>query len=151
MGSVGRGPLGGLQGPVAFRPDPSVPLAPSGQRARVDANIAALRVLRACEAEGRPATPAEQTVLSRWSSWGAVPQVFDDARDEWAADRAVLTDLLTAEQYAQARRTVLNAHYTDPRYVNAVWDAVAGLGLESGRVLEPGSGSGTFIGLAPSG
>ena len=151
MGSVGRGPLGGLQGPVAFRPDPSVPLVPSGQRARVDANIAALRVLRACEAEGRPATPAEQTVLSRWSSWGAVPQVFDDARDEWAADRAVLTDLLTAEQYAQARRTVLNAHYTDPRYVNAVWDAVAGLGLESGRVLEPGSGSGTFIGLAPSG
>ena len=79
-------------------------------------------MLRACEAEGRPATPAEQTVLSRWSSWGAVPQVFDDARDEWAADRAVLTDLLTAEQYAQARRTVLNAHYTDPRYVNAVWD-----------------------------
>ena len=102
MGSVGRGPLGGLQGPVAFRPDPSVPLVPSGQRARVDANIAALRVLRACEAEGRPATPAEQTVLSRWSSWGAVPQVFDDARDEWAADRAVLTDLLTAEQYAVA-------------------------------------------------
>ncbi len=128
-----------------------MPLVPSGQRSRVDANIAALRVLRACEAESRPATPAEQTVLSRWSSWGAVPQVFDDARDEWAGDRAILAALLTADEYAQARRTVLNAHYTDPRYVAAVWDAVDGLGLESGRVLEPGSGSGTFIGLAPSG
>lgn len=128
-----------------------MPLVPSGQRSRVDANIAALRVLRACEAESRPATSAEQTVLSRWSSWGAVPQVFDEARDEWAGDRAILAGLLSEEQFAQARRTVLNAHYTDPRYVAAVWDAVAGLGLESGRVLEPGSGSGTFIGLAPSG
>ncbi|WP_228495966.1 DEAD/DEAH box helicase family protein [Microbacterium sp. VKM Ac-2870] len=126
-------------------------MVPSGQRSRVDANIAALRVLRACEAESRPATSAEQTVLSRWSSWGAVPQVFDEARDEWAGDRAILAGLFSEEQFAQARRTVLNAHYTDPRYVASVWDAVAGLGVESGRVLEPGSGSGTFIGLAPSG
>lgn len=131
-----------------YRP-PAHPIAPSGTRARYDANIAALRVRRACQIEQRPATTEEQQILARWSGWGAVPEVFDERRDDWAPARAVLRELLTEPEYVQARRTTLNAHYTDPQYVEAIWDALRKLGFDGGDVLEPGSGSGTFIGLAP--
>ncbi|OJX65524.1 MAG: helicase [Micrococcales bacterium 73-13] len=122
---------------------------PSGERARLLANLAAIRTLRALDAEDRTATPDEQQVLAAWSSWGAIPAVFDDRDPEWADERAVLRELLSETGYAQARRTVLNAHYTDPAYVSVIWHALAELGFEGGRVLEPGCGSGTFLGLAP--
>ncbi|MEX5265898.1 helicase-related protein [Kocuria sp. CPCC 205231] len=128
-------------------------MAPSGAQARFRANLAALRVLRALQAEERAATEAERTTLARWGSWGAsgVAEVFDESRTEYEAERAELRELLDEAEYAAARRTVINAHYTDPAIATEVWGALTGLGFEGGRVLEPGSGAGTFIGLAPEG
>lgn len=123
--------------------------------ARLTANLAALRTLRALQTEDRPATADEQVVLARWSGWGAVPGVFEgrtDHRDHarFASAREQLRQLLDEREYAAAERNTLNAHYTDAAYVRAIWDAVGGLGFDGGDVLEPGCGSGTFIGLAPS-
>ncbi|WP_051265218.1 hypothetical protein [Nakamurella lactea] len=89
-------------------------------------------------------------MLAAWSSWGAIPGIFDDTRAEWSTQRAQLRDLLTGAEWDAARRTTINAHYTDPGIVDAIWQAVTSLGLTAGEVLEPGSGSGTFIGLAPA-
>ncbi|MDF1480333.1 helicase [Leifsonia sp. H3M29-4] len=88
-------------------------------------------------------------MLARWSSWGALPDVFDDDKANWATEREELRSLLTEQQYAEARRTTINAHYTDPAYVREVWSALEQLGFYGGTVLEPGAGAGTFIGLAP--
>src|ERR1019366_9989005 len=99
----------------------------------------------------RPATVEEQRLLSRWSSWGAVPEIFDEAREEWARDRAQLGGRLGEQGWAAARRTTLNAHYTHPQIVAAMWELTVQLGFEHGRVLEPGCGAGVFIGLAPVG
>ncbi len=102
--------------------------------------------------QNRPATSEEQQVLAGWSSWGAIPQIFDESRQYWPADvRAELWSLLSEAEWAAARRTTINAHYTDPAIVSAMWTAVQQLGLTAGQVLEPGCGSGTFIGLAPEG
>ena len=117
---------------------------------RVRANLAALSVLRTVQQQGRPATPAEQEVLARWSGWGAVPEVFDDRRAEYAWAREQLAVLLSAAELAAARRNTLNAHYTDAAFVKAMWEAVQALGFEGGRVLEPGCGSGNFIAFAPA-
>lgn len=84
------------------------------------------------------ATLDEQAVLARWSSWGAVPSIFDESRDDHAAERAELRSLLTDQEYSAARRSTVNAHYTDPAYVAAMWKALADLGFDGGRVLEPG-------------
>lgn len=99
----------------------------------------------------RPATAAEQQVLALWSSWGAVPEIFDEDRAEWREQRERLREVLDPATYQAARRTTINAHYTDPAYVRAIWRAVQDLGFDGGRVLEPGAGAGTFIGMAPSG
>jgi len=117
----------------------------------VTANLAALRVLRAVETDQRPATAGEQRVLARWSSWGAVPEIFDEGRAEWAKERDQLRELVDGDAFAAARRTTINAHFTDPAYVRAIWSAVEDLGFDGGRVLEPGAGAGAFIGLAPAG
>ncbi len=128
-------------------------LAPSGVRARVKANLDALELLRELQAQGRPATAAEQTVLARWGSWGAtgVAQVLDDDRPEFAAVRDRLRELLSPAELDAARLTVLNAHYTDAGVAAEMWAGLVGLGFEAGRVLEPGCGAGTFVGLAPAG
>jgi predicted RNA methylase len=90
-------------------------------------------------------------VLGRWSGWGAVPEVFDDRRAEFAWAREQLAVLLSAAELAAARRNTLNAHYTDAAIVKAMWAAVQALGFDRGRVLEPGCGSGNFIAFAPGG
>jgi N12 class adenine-specific DNA methylase len=139
---------------LPFAPHGQSDLAPSGAVSRVRANVAALRTLRTIQAEARPATADEQPVLARWSGWGAVPAVFDSqaARyDRFAWAREELVALLNSEELAAAARNTLNAHYTDASYVEAIWDTVAELGFEGGRVLEPGSGSGNFIAFAPPG
>lgn len=87
--------------------------------------------------------------MARWSSWGAIPQVFDPTNDAWADERAQLRQVLSQEEFEAARRTTINAHYTDAAIVEAMWDAMRELGFDGGRVLEPGSGAGTFIGMAP--
>ncbi|GGO98249.1 SNF2-related protein [Wenjunlia tyrosinilytica] len=126
-------------------------------------------MLRALEREQRPATEEEQRTLARWSGWGALPVIFnprparaafgpdEDERFERAAARwdAVsdlreqIRALLSEDEWAAARRNTINAHYTDADLVRSIWGAVRGLGFTGGRVLEPGSGSGNFIGFAP--
>lgn len=122
---------------------------PSGAKARIRANIAALRLLRLLQDANRPATPVEQRVLAAWSGWGAVPQVFDPRNENLTKERDTLTELLDRYQYRQAEASILNAHYTDPAIAAVVWEALGWAGFSGGRVLEPGCGSGTFIAHAP--
>jgi SAM-dependent methyltransferase len=90
-------------------------------------------------------------MLAAWSGWGAVPQLFDEDRPEWADVRAELRELAGERGYEAARRTTINAHYIDPQIARAIWQAVRELGCDGGRVLEPGCGAGIFLGLAPAG
>jgi N12 class adenine-specific DNA methylase len=136
---------------TTFRPTGQEDLAPSGAVARVRANLAALRTLHAITSAARPASAAEQAVLARWSGWGAVPEVFDDDRDEFAWARTELRELLPDAEYAAAARSTLNAHYTDAALVRAIWAGVTRLGFTGGNVLEPGVGSGNFLAFAPEG
>jgi N12 class adenine-specific DNA methylase len=137
-----------------FQPKGQGDLAPSSQKARVEANIEALKTLRALEAGDRPATEEEQRKLARWSGWGAIPDAVDPTgkTSRYASDeqRAEIARLLGEDGLKAARRNTLNAHYTDAGMVDAIWKAVEGLGFDGGVVLEPGAGSGNFIGHAPS-
>ncbi|MEU0156391.1 hypothetical protein [Micromonospora fulviviridis] len=138
----------------SFRPGGQQDLAPAGEMAKLRANLAALRTLRQVQAAARPATRQEQAVLARWASWGAVPGVFESRTNHpdyarFAQQRAELRELLSPQEYTAAELTTLNAHYTDAAYVRAIWEAVRELGFDGGAVLEPGCGSGNFIGLAP--
>lgn len=112
--------------------------------------MAAIRVAQTLESEGRLATAEEQKVLARYGSWGAVQEVFDLRKDNWASERAELQELLDKSAYDAAAMTTINAHFTDPAYVREIWAGLKRLGFAEGKVLEPGSGAGTFIGLAPS-
>lgn len=108
-------------------------------------------MLAVLEAEQRYATEAEQAVLATWSGWGAIPEVFDAGHENWASERDELRTLLNAKEWNAASKTTLNAHYTDPKIASAMWTALEGAGFKGGKVIEPGSGSGTFIGVAPQG
>ncbi|WP_160050116.1 MULTISPECIES: SNF2-related protein [unclassified Nocardiopsis] len=112
-------------------------------------NLAAIRLVRALEAEQRPATTEEQQVLARWSGWGAVPKVFDERSNDLAPERAELLELLSPEEYEAAKANTLTAYYTDADLVQGIWTGMRELGFEGGNVLEPGCGSGNFIGFAP--
>lgn len=101
--------------------------------------------------QDRPATTDEQRILARWSSWGALPEVFDAEKAEWEVERTELRGLLTDAEWDAAARTTINAHYTDPIIARQMWRTMTQLGFTGGTVLEPGSGAGTFIGLAPEG
>ncbi|WAX58516.1 hypothetical protein M6B22_07060 [Jatrophihabitans cynanchi] len=152
----GRDRIGGAGGALAapfprFRPDPNGPTR-LGAGARARANLDALRVLRQLQAEQRRARADELPILAAWSGWGAVPQLFDPARAEYARHHDELAQLIPdAEELHAAARSTLNAHYTHPRFAAAMWQAARTLGFTGGRVLEPGCGPGTFIGLAPEG
>lgn len=124
-------------------------MAPEGAKERVRANLDALGLLRVLRSRQTPPTADEQRILARWSGWGAVPQVFDPRNEEFVAERAELRSLLSVADYAAARRTTLNAHYTDASLVQAMWQGLRDLGFAGGNVLEPGCGSGNFIGFAP--
>jgi N12 class adenine-specific DNA methylase len=125
-------------------------LAPAGKVAKLNANMAALRLLRSLQQEKRSsATLEEQAVLAKWAGWGGLPDVFDQTKPQFAAEREELRGLLSQKEWREATKNTLNAHYTDARVVQEVWKAVEALGFDGGRVLEPGSGSGTFIGFAP--
>ncbi|NKS68259.1 DEAD/DEAH box helicase family protein [Rhodococcus hoagii] len=127
-------------------------LVPSSVRGRIEANIDAIRVVKTLDDERRNATPDEQQTLARWSGWGGAWQVFDNQKSEYDAQRAELHDLLSDKEFAAARRSTVNAHYTDPALVDAMWDALRQAGLpDEARVLEPGCGAGHFISHAPSG
>ncbi|WP_236949407.1 DEAD/DEAH box helicase family protein [Mycolicibacterium goodii] len=131
-----------------FRPGTDIHV-PSGAKARIRANIAVIEVLARLREEDRPATVAEQQTLACWSGWGSVPEVFDRRIDTYADERQYLQSLLSPQDYRAAEASVLNAHYTDPAIADTMWQALQQAGFSGGRVLEPGCGSGTFIGLAP--
>ena len=122
--------------------------------ARLNANLAAIEVVQALRAVSRAATPAEQEILAGWSGWGAVAAVFEEKPGEdraFTQGRQQLRALLTDKEYAAARRNTVNAHYTGTALARAMWSGLAAFGFSGGRVLEPGCGSGNFIGLAPLG
>ncbi len=115
------------------------------------ANLDAIARLHRLREEGRAASDDDRRVLARWSSWGAVAELFDEQADQWETERRHLQAVLDESAYAAARRTTINAHYTDPAYVQPMWDLLIRLGFTEGEVLEPGCGAGTFLGLAPHG
>lgn len=121
---------------------------PSGPRARAEANLAAIELVQQLERDERVATVEERAVLAGYSSWGAIPQIFED-RPEWADLAERLEQLLDEEQRSAAQMTTLNAHFTDPAIAAALWDQLEAAGFNGGTVLEPGCGSGNFIGQAP--
>ena len=123
---------------------------PSGKKSRARANLDAIAVIRSLEREQRYATADEQAVLAQYSSWGAVPEIFED-REDWAELSGRMQELMTREEIAQAQITTLNAHYTDPEGAATMWRVLQDAGFASGTVLEPGCGSGTFITHAPQG
>lgn len=104
--------------------------------------------LREVQEAGR-VTPEQQAHLARWSSWGALPHVFDESNSNFDVPRGWAKSLLGPQLYAAARKSTINAHFTDPEIVAAMWDHLADLGFDGGTVLEPGSGSGNFIGAVP--
>ena len=124
-------------------------LGVGGAKTRYGWNVAAIRTLRALEAEGRPATLQEQETLSRYVGWGGIPQAFDAQNEDWRKEYAELKALLSETEYASARASTLNAHYTSPAVIRAIYDAVEQMGFRTGNILEPAMGVGNFFGLLP--
>ena len=112
-------------------------------------NLVAIEMLQRLETEGRAPTAEEKRTLVRYVGWGGLPQVFDSYNDEWNEERQRLESLLTPDELESARATTLNAHYTSPVIVRAMYVALQRLGFEHGRILEPACGLGHFIGLMP--
>ena len=124
-------------------------LGEGGPRLKYQANIAAIRLLKELEAAGRQASPDQQEVLSRYVGWGGVPEAFDPSKTAWAKEYAELKELLTPEEYEAARASTLNAHYTSPMVIRAIYEAVEQMGFHSGNILEPSCGVGNFFGMLP--
>ncbi|MCD7750481.1 MAG: SNF2-related protein [Lachnospiraceae bacterium] len=124
-------------------------LGAGGPKTKFRANIDAIRLLKELEAENRLATAEEQEVLSRFVGWGGIPQAFDAQNESWASEYAEVRELLTPEEYREARASTLNAFYTSPTVIKAMYAALENMGLRSGNVLEPSCGVGNFMGLVP--
>lgn len=120
-----------------------------GAKAKYQMNVAAIRTLQTIEAERRLATPEEQEILSKYVGWGGVADAFDETKDNWRAEYAELKGLLTESEYSSARESTLNAHYTNPTVIKAIYECVANMGFTTGNVLEPSCGIGNFFGLVP--
>jgi len=134
----------------SFRADPHTEHVPTGKHAKAKANLAAIEVLDRADREARRATVGELQVLAGWSGWGALPEMFEEPpRPEWTALAARLRSALSDDDWRAARASTPNAHYTSTAVAAAVWESVVALGFERGRVLEPGCGSGNFLGLVP--
>lgn len=118
-------------------------------KAKCRDNLTALELLKRIEADDRRPNPAEKRALVRYVGWGGLPQIFDSGNDEWSEERQRLEQLLTPEELESARATTLNAHYTAPGVLSAMYDALRRLGFSQGRVLEPALGLGHFIGIMP--
>jgi N12 class adenine-specific DNA methylase/adenine-specific DNA methylase len=120
-----------------------------GSKNRFRNNVEAIKTLKAVEAEQRLANSEEQEVLSRYIGWGGLPQAFDSQNEQWGKEYEELKDLLTEEEYDSARASTLNAHYTSPTVISAMYKTLKNMGLKSGNVLEPAMGIGNFFGLLP--
>ena len=122
-----------------------------GPKQKFARNIEAIQTLRTLEQEHRGATAEEQQVLSQYVGWGGLADVFDPNKENWSTEYTQLKGLLTEEEYAAARASTLNAHYTSPVVIRAIYDAVEKMGFQSGNILEPSLGIGNFFGMLPSG
>ena len=124
-------------------------LGEGGAKQKYARNIEAIRTLFKLEQEHRGATAEEQQVLSQYVGWGGLADAFDPGKDSWAKEYAELKGLLSEDEYAAARSSVLNAHYTSPTVIHAIYDAVEQIGFKSGNILEPSMGVGNFFGMLP--
>ena len=124
-------------------------LGEGGAKQKYARNIAAIRTLFQLEQEHRGATAEEQEVLSQYVGWGGLPDAFDPDKSNWSKEYTELKGLLSEDEYAAARGSVLNAHYTSPTVIHAIYDAVERMGFRSGNILEPSMGVGNFFGMLP--
>ena len=142
--------------------DPPAPLPPAenfritddnlgvgGAKAKFRANMAAIHLLKELEFDGLQASPEQQEILSRYVGWGGLADAFDESKDNWKAEFAELYAALSPEEYAAARASTLNAHYTSPTVIRAIYDAVENMGFRTGNILEPSMGVGNFFGMLP--
>ncbi len=142
--------------------DPPAPLPPAknfhilddnlgtgGAKEKFWRNIKAIATLKQIEAKGRNATPEEQHILSQYVGWGGLADAFDESKDNWKDEFAELYAALSPEEYAAARASTLNAHYTSPTVIRAIYDAVENMGFQTGNILEPSMGVGNFFGMLP--
>ena len=124
-------------------------LGTGGAKAKFRANMAAINLLKELELEGAQATPEQQEILSRYVGWGGLADAFDESKDNWKDEFAELYATLSPEEYAAARASTLNAHYTSPTVIRAIYDAVENMGFRTGNILEPSMGVGNFFGMLP--
>ena len=124
-------------------------LGVGGPKQKFARNIEAIRTLFQLEQEHRGATAEEQQVLSQYVGWGGLADAFDPSKDSWAKEYAELKGLLSEDEYAAARASTLNAHYTSPTVIRGIYDAVERMGFKSGNILEPSMGVGNFFGMLP--
>ena len=124
-------------------------LGEGGAKQKYARNIEAIRTLFKLEQEHRGATAEEQQVLSQYVGWGGLADAFDPGKDSWAKEYAELKGLLSEDEYAAARSSTLNAHYTSPTVIRSIYDAVERMGFHSGNILEPSMGVGNFFGMLP--
>ena len=124
-------------------------LGEGGPKAKFQANIEAIKLLKYLEETTGQATPEQQQVLSRYVGWGGLADAFDPDKESWSKEYAQLKELLTPEEYAAARGSTLNAHYTSPTVIKAIYEAVGRMGFETGNILEPSCGVGNFFGMLP--
>ena len=125
-------------------------LGEGGAKQKYARNIEAIRTLFKLEDEHRGATAEEQQVLSQYVGWGGLADAFDPGKDSWAKEYAELKGLLSEDEYAAARSSTLNAHYTSPVVIRSIYDAVEKMGFQSGNILEPSMGAGNFFGMLPT-
>ena len=125
-------------------------LGEGGAKQKYAQNIEAIRTLFKLEDEHRGATAEEQQVLSQYVGWGGLADAFDPGKDSWAKEYAELKGLLSEDEYAAARSSTLNAHYTSPVVIRSIYDAVEKMGFQSGNILEPSMGAGNFFGMLPT-
>ena len=143
-------------------PQPEIPAPPArnfritdeylgegGPKQKFARNIEAICTLLAIEAEGRSSTPEEQEILSQYVGWGGLADAFDPDKDSWAKEYKELKGLLSEDEYAAARASTLNAHYTSPTVIRAIYDTVEQMGFTTGNILEPSMGVGNFFGMLP--
>lgn len=124
-------------------------LGDGGAKMKFRANVDAIRTLKTLEAEKRPATAEEKEILSKYVGWGALAKAFDKNDEKWATEYKELSELLTPQEYAQARSTVNDAFYTSPTVIDGIFEALGNFGFDGGNILEPAMGIGNFFGRMP--
>ena len=141
-------PQGNIQTAQNFRITDDL-LGVGGAKAKFRANMDAINLLKELEFDGRQATPEEQNILSKYVGWGGLADAFDESKDNWKDEFTELYATLSPEEYAAARASTLNAHYTSPTVIKAIYEAVGNMGFRTGNILEPSMGVGNFFGCLP--